>query len=221
MADTVTTCPKCGNLLAVDSYGATSFAPVMPAPQQTAHVAVKNQPAQQLGVAQTIMSTSQPVPPTMASNTPSSPRVALPGPQYVITPAHGSPSPPVHANMPTMQSAMPMPPMAPQTPNPNALAPYAPPPQAPYPPPMSYPMMMQQPGPMSQQQGTPGLAIASLVCGLLGLVPLWIGFVLCLLAITFGGIVLAGTRPGQQGRGLAITGLVLGLLFILPAACGL
>ncbi len=214
MADTVTTCPKCGNLLAVDSYGATSFAPVMPAPQQTAHVAVKNQPVEQLGVAQTVMSMSQPVPPTMASNTPNSPRVARPGPQYVITPAHGSPAP-VHANMPTMQSAMPPPPMPS-----NALAPYAPPPQPQYPP-MSYPMMMQQPGPMSQQQGTPGLAIASLVCGLLGLVPLWIGFVLCLLAITFGGIVLAGTRPGQQGRGLAITGLVLGLLFILPAACGL
>ncbi len=199
MADTVTTCPKCGNLLAVDSYGATSFAPVMPAPQQTAHVAVKNQPALQLGIAQTIMSTSQPVPPTMASNTPNSPRLAVPGPQYVITPAHGSPAPPVHANMPTMQSAMPPPP--------NALAPY--------------PMMMQQPPMPVAQQGTPGLAIASLICGLLGLVPFWIGFILCLLAITFGAIVLSGTRSGQPGRGLAITGLVCGLVFLLPAACGL
>jgi hypothetical protein len=220
VADTVTTCPKCGNLLAVDSYGATSFAPVMPAPQPAAHVAVKNQPVEQLGVAQTIMSTSQPIPPTMASNSPNSPRnILTPGPQYVVTPAHGSPmQQPVspHAHMPTMQSAMPMP-MAPPQPS-NAMVPYAPPPQ-PYGS-MPYPMMMQQPAPMSQQ-GTPGLAIASLVCGLLGLVPLWIGFVLCLLAITFGGIVLAGTRPGQPGRGLAITGLVFGLLFILPAACGL
>jgi Domain of unknown function (DUF4190) len=94
---------------------------------------------------------------------------------------------------------------------------YAPPPAYGYG--MMPPQMMQ---PMMQPQvGTPGLAIASLICGLLGLFPFWIGFVLCLLAITFGAIVLSNTKPGQNGRGLALTGLILGLVFLLPAACGL
>lgn len=85
--------------------------------------------------------------------------------------------------------------------------------------PQSYPMMMQQPP--QAQQGTPGLAVAALVCGLLGWIPLWIGFILCLLAITFSSIVLASTQQGRPGRGLAITGLVCGLVLLLPAACGL
>ena len=76
--------------------------------------------------------------------------------------------------------------------------------------------MMMQP-----QAQTPGLAVASLICGLLGWIPLWIGFILCILAIIFGIIVLTQTRPGQNGRGLAITGLVFGLVLFLPAACGL
>ena len=67
----------------------------------------------------------------------------------------------------------------------------------------------------------PGLAVAALVCGLLGWIPFWIGFILCLLAITFSTIVLASTQPGRPGRGLAITGLVCGLVLLLPAACGL
>ena len=74
---------------------------------------------------------------------------------------------------------------------------------------------------MTPQEPTPGLAVASLVCGLLGWIPLWIGFILCILAIVFGIIVLTQTRPGQNGRGLAITGLIFGLVLFLPAACGL
>ncbi len=77
-----------------------------------------------------------------------------------------------------------------------------------------YPMMMQP-----ETQGTPGLAVASLVCGLFGLTPFWIGFILCLLAITFGAVTLS--KPGQRGRGMAIAGLVLGIVQLLPAACGL
>ena len=84
---------------------------------------------------------------------------------------------------------------------------------------------MQGPPPMSMQpmsqQGTPGLAVAALVCGLLGWIPFWIGFVLCILAIIFASIVLSSTQSGQRGRGLAITGLVFGLVLLLPAACGL
>jgi len=74
---------------------------------------------------------------------------------------------------------------------------------------------------MAPRTSASGLAIASLICGLLGLVPFWIGFLLCLLAITFGAIVLTQSRPGDAGRGMAIAGLVLGLVFVLPAACGL
>lgn len=67
------------------------------------------------------------------------------------------------------------------------------------------------------------LAVAALVCGLLGLLPLWVGFALCLIAIGCGiaGIQRAATLPGQRGRGMAIAGLVLGLVFLFPASCGL
>jgi hypothetical protein len=197
-------------LLAVDSYGATSFAPVLPPPAQ--HVAV--QQTAQLGTAATVMSMSSPVPPTMASGSP------RPQPNVVITPApmpqYGPPVPPTTAApyAPTMHSGMPM--AAPPVPS-NPLVPYAPPPQYAYPMQMPPPMSMQ---PMSQQ-GTPGLAVAALVCGLLGWIPFWIGFILCILAIIFSSIVLSNTRSGQQGRGLAITGLVFGLVLLLPAACGL
>ena len=93
------------------------------------------------------------------------------------------------------------------------MAPYSPPPYG-Y---NAYPMMPMQQAP----QGTPGLAIAALICGLLGWIPFWIGFILCILAIIFASIVLSQTRSGQPGRGLAITGLVFGLVLLLPAACGL
>lgn len=110
-------------------------------------------------------------------------------------------------------------------PMPGAISPYSAQPMTPgaYGPPQQ-PLYGQQGYPMMQPgiaQPTPGLAVAALICGLLGWVPFWIGFVLCLLAITFGGIVLANSKTGQAGRGLAITGLVLGLVLLLPAACGL
>jgi hypothetical protein len=67
------------------------------------------------------------------------------------------------------------------------------------------------------------MATASFVCGMLGLVPFWIGFTLCILAIVFGalGMQRAAFLPDARGRGLAIAGLVLGILFLLPAGCGL
>ena len=195
----------------VDSYGATSFAPVIPPPQPAQNVTLKNAPPQADAFtgAATMMAASQPVPPTMVSGS------AGQSPHYVVTPGPVSPMSPQQppAYLATMPSAVPSPP-------PGSAMPYGPPPQ--YGP--AYPMMMpqsMQPMQAMQQQGTPGLAIASLICGLLGWIPFWIGFILCLLAIIFGGVVLAQTRPGQQGRGLAITGLVFGLVLVLPAACGL
>ena len=67
------------------------------------------------------------------------------------------------------------------------------------------------------------VAVVSFVCGLLGLVPLWLGFVLCIVAIVCGivGIQQSVSLPGERGKGLAIAGLVLGLVFIIPAGCGL
>ncbi|MFF7246686.1 DUF4190 domain-containing protein [Embleya sp. NPDC008237] len=56
------------------------------------------------------------------------------------------------------------------------------------------------------QPGTNGLAIASMILGIVWLY--WLG---SLLAVIFGHIALAQTaRTGQQGRGMAIAGVVLG-----------
>jgi hypothetical protein len=58
-------------------------------------------------------------------------------------------------------------------------------------------------------QRTSGLAIASLVLGLV-----WIYWIGSILAVIFGHIALAETKrdPRVSGRGLAIAGLVLGYL---------
>jgi uncharacterized protein DUF4190 len=66
-----------------------------------------------------------------------------------------------------------------------------------YPPGYGYPQ---------QQPGTNGLAIASLVLGIL-----WIYWIGSILAVVFGHIALNQTKKtGQGGRGMAIAGLVLG-----------
>ena len=61
-------------------------------------------------------------------------------------------------------------------------------------------IILQEPPPH-----TSGLSIAALVLGLLGIWPL---------AIIFGGIGLSQTKPGRNvsGRGMAIAGLVLGIV---------
>jgi uncharacterized membrane protein YvbJ len=61
-------------------------------------------------------------------------------------------------------------------------------------------IILQEPPPH-----TSGLSIAALVLGLLGIWPL---------AIIFGGIGISQTKPGRNvsGRGMAIAGLVLGIL---------
>jgi hypothetical protein len=64
-----------------------------------------------------------------------------------------------------------------------------------------------------QSPGTSGLAIASLVLGIL-----WLGGLGSLLATIFGGIALRQTRDGRQGgRGMAIAGLILGIVGLLGA----
>lgn len=61
-------------------------------------------------------------------------------------------------------------------------------------------------------QQTSGMAIASLVCGILAFFVL--GVVLGPLAIIFGGVALSKIRknPEVKGRGLAVAGLVLGIV---------
>jgi hypothetical protein len=66
------------------------------------------------------------------------------------------------------------------------------------------------------------LSIAGFVCGLFGLTPFWVGFLLCILAIVFSAIAMSkASRLGGIGRGFAIAGLVMGIVFLMPAACGI
>lgn len=95
---------------------------------------------------------------------------------------------------------------------------YAPMPMTPYP----YAPAPQNYGPYGMPYRQNATAVVSLICGLLGLVPFWIGFLLCIVAIICG---ILGIQQAQQlygrGRGMAIAGLILGLIFLIPAGCGL
>lgn len=67
------------------------------------------------------------------------------------------------------------------------------------------------PGGAPVQRKTSGAAIASLILGILGCVP----FITGLLAIVFGIVGIGKTKdPRYSGRGLAIAGLLLGLLSV-------
>ena len=67
--------------------------------------------------------------------------------------------------------------------------------------------------PQPVQQGSNGLAIAGLVCGIISLLLLW--FILGPLAIIFGGIGLSRANKGASGKGMAIAGIVLGIVAIV------
>jgi hypothetical protein len=68
------------------------------------------------------------------------------------------------------------------------------------------------PGASSPRPRTSGAAIASLVLGILGCIPL----LTSLLAVVFGIVGIRKTRdPMTSGRGMAIAGLVLGLVGII------
>jgi hypothetical protein len=78
------------------------------------------------------------------------------------------------------------------------------PPSQPYGPP---------PGAPPTQQKTNGLAVASLILGIL-----WVWWVGSVLAVIFGHVALAQIkRTGAAGRGLAVAGLALGYVGIASA----
>ncbi|GAB3645062.1 DUF4190 domain-containing protein [Glycomyces tarimensis] len=89
-------------------------------------------------------------------------------------------------------------------------------PQQPYAQPGMAPAMAPQYGGMPPQQLPKGLAIASMVLGIVGAalfcIP-FVNFVCAILAAIMGGIGLKKANAGQAGgKGMAITGLVLGII---------
>ncbi|MEA1958255.1 MAG: DUF4190 domain-containing protein [Chloroflexota bacterium] len=61
------------------------------------------------------------------------------------------------------------------------------------------------------------MAVTALVCGIGALVVPWAGFLLSVLAIVFGsvGISQTGKNPELGGRGMAIAGLVCGIVALV------
>lgn len=67
--------------------------------------------------------------------------------------------------------------------------------------------VFQQPGMVPQPQKTNGFAIAALVLSLVGC---------SLLGVIFGGLAISQINKGQgSGKGLAIAGLVIGIIGLL------
>jgi hypothetical protein len=74
--------------------------------------------------------------------------------------------------------------------------------------------------PMPMKQGNSGMAIASLVCSLVGVIPcFWLFQIMGLLGTIFGFIGLKQTKSGERGgRGMAIAGVVIGIVLIAGCA---
>jgi hypothetical protein len=90
-------------------------------------------------------------------------------------------------------------------PPPSAL-PHASAPLAPHRSPVQQQVVYSQPIPM--QRPTNSMATASLVLGIVGLfLP-----ILSILALIFGGIGISKANQGAAGKGLAVAGLVLGII---------
>jgi Domain of unknown function (DUF4190) len=70
--------------------------------------------------------------------------------------------------------------------------------------------------PPPQSVGVNAMAVASLVCSLFGWVCLFIG---AFLGVIFGFIALGQIkRTGQRGRGMAIAGIIIGIVLIVGVA---
>ena len=108
-----------------------------------------------------------------------------------------------------MSSSPPPPPMPPGPPTPSGPGGFQPPPG--YGSPPGYqPYGFQAAG---QQPKKSGMAIASLVCSLAGILLCGIPAVL---GVIFGFIGLSQTKNGaREGRGMAVAGLIIGILVVL------
>ena len=86
---------------------------------------------------------------------------------------------------------------------------------------------MQQPM-YAQQSTVSGLAVAGLVLGILGVIFAWVPFftfiwwIIGILAVIFGIVAMINTKVGvpgaKRGHGMAISGLVLGIITLVIAA---
>ncbi len=150
-----------------------------------------------------------------------------PAPGYADAPPPAQPQP-----QPQPQPTQAYPGAAPSYSPPPAL-PYGAPPQTPAAPPQpTYVVAPGQPGyaPYGAQSGYPapvakpasGLAIASLICGIAGVVLFWavIPFLASVAAVITGHMALGQTKrnPAIGGRGMAFAGLILGYIMVGVAA---
>jgi len=104
---------------------------------------------------------------------------------------------------------VPQPPVSPSPYGPVSGSPYSP---APYGAPQ--PVVVVQPGPP-----TSGLAVASMVLGIVGLLSSCCAFgIPSILAVVFGHAGLNATKGGARGgQGMAVAGLVMGYIVFVPA----
>ena len=76
-------------------------------------------------------------------------------------------------------------------------------------------------GPQPAKQGNNGLSIASMVLSLVNIIPcFWFFPITGVLGVIFGFVARGQLKnnPGQRGNGMAIAGIVVGLVFIALAA---
>ena len=77
------------------------------------------------------------------------------------------------------------------------------------------PLPIGPPGPYAPPQQTNGMAVASLVLGIVGLVltiTVWIGPICDVLAIVFGAKARRRLPEGAPNRGMATAGFILGIV---------
>jgi hypothetical protein len=71
--------------------------------------------------------------------------------------------------------------------------------------------------PLAAKQGNSGMAIASFVCSLVGVIPcFWLFQIMGLLGTIFGFVGLKQTKNHERGgRGLALAGVIIGIILVV------